>query len=90
MEVFVFHWGCTSLGALGDDQRGPTLYAREGTEPVLPLQDIFWQYPYIHVASDDAFCAARNEKHPECPEEMEYCICFSNPLKTLKPSKTVE
>ena len=37
--VFVFHCSCTSLGALGDDKRGPTTYAREGTEPVLPLHD---------------------------------------------------
>ena len=41
VEVFAFHWGCTRLGALGEDQRGPAAYARGGTEPVLILQDIF-------------------------------------------------
>ena len=35
VEVFVFHWGCTPLGALGDDSRGPTACERGGTEPVL-------------------------------------------------------
>ena len=45
---------------------------------------------YIHVASDEAFCTARNEKHPECPEAMKYCICFSIPLNALSPAKTVE
>ena len=41
MEVFVFHWGCTRLGALGDDQRGPTVFAHGGAEPPLPPLDNF-------------------------------------------------
>ena len=38
VEVLVFHWGCTRLLALGDDQRGPIVCARGGTERTLPLQ----------------------------------------------------
>ena len=45
VEVFVFHLGCTRLGALGDDQRGPTVCARGETESVLPLQDKFLGNP---------------------------------------------
>ena len=43
VEVFVFHWGCTRLGALVDDQRGPTGSAHGGTEPLLRLLDNFFQ-----------------------------------------------
>ena len=41
VEVFVFHWGCTRLGALSDAQRGPIVCAHEGTTLVVPLQDMF-------------------------------------------------
>ena len=41
VEVFVFHWGCTRQGALGDDQRGPAVCAHGGTELLLPLMDNF-------------------------------------------------
>ena len=44
MGVFAFHWGCTRLGALGDDQRGQTVCAHGGTEPLLPPLDIFFRH----------------------------------------------
>ena len=43
VEVFVFHWGCTRLGALGDDQRVPTVNAHGETEPLLRLLDIVFR-----------------------------------------------
>ena len=41
VEVFVFHWGCTPLGALGDDHRGQNAWAHGGAEPLLPPLDNF-------------------------------------------------
>ena len=40
MEVFLFHWGCTRQGALGDDQKGPAVCAHGGTEPLLLLDNV--------------------------------------------------
>ena len=41
VEVFLFHWGCTRLRSMGNDQRSPTVCARGGTESLLPLLDNF-------------------------------------------------
>ena len=64
VEAFVFHWGCTRLGALGNDRRGPIGCAHVGTESLLPLLDIFFfrQFPSRLVPRNEAFCTARNEK----------------------------
>ena len=62
VEVFIFLWGCTRLGALGDDSKGQTACERGGTEPVLMLRDVFMQLPSRLVSYYDAFCTASNEK----------------------------
>ena len=64
VEVFVFHWGCTRLGALGDDQGGggSHLRARRGrTCPPSPGY-VLRQLPEHTVPCHDAFCTANNEK----------------------------
>ena len=86
VEVFVFHWGCTGPGALGDDQRGPTFGARRGTEYVLPLHDNF-----LCNFRTDLFLAMRHFEPPgmKSPRhggnETKYCTSFSNRLNALSP-----
>ena len=92
VEVFVFHWGCRSLGALGNDQRSSTIFAREGTEPVLPLQDIFFgnTRTYLFIAMRCFVPSGMiSTRHAGSLQAIKYCI-FSNPLNALSPAKTVE
>ena len=65
VEVFVFHWGCTRLGALGDDKRGPAFVPTEG-QCLFSLSWIIFRFPSRLVPSDEVFCTARNEKPPAC------------------------
>ena len=93
VEIFVFHWGCTRLGALRDDQRGPTIYARDVTEPVFPLQDMFFANTrtYLFLATRRFVPPGmKSTLHASNLQAMKYSICFSNRLNALSPAKTVE
>ena len=94
VEVFVFHWGCTRLGALGDDQRGPTVCAHGGAEPFLPpldncsgtsRADLFLGMrcfvPERYKTKTKMVFCTRNVEAPDIPvtdTEMKYCI--SSPI----------
>ena len=60
VEVFVFHWGCTRLGALGDAQRARLFVPTEGQNLFsLSLIIFFRQFPNRFVPR---VLYARNEK----------------------------
>ena len=65
---FLFFIGvAVTIGAVGDDQRGPRACAREVTEPILLyLGHVFRQLPNRLVACHEAFCTASNEKPWAC------------------------
>ena len=57
-----FHWSCTRLGALEDDQRGPTVCTNGGQNLFSLSWIIFLAIPDRLVPRNEAFCTARNEK----------------------------
>ena len=84
--------GCTQLGALGDEQRGPTVCARGGTELVLPLKDNFFrQFPKRLDPCDETFCTdVESPSMPVTNTRMKYCIFFSNRLNALNSATMVQ